>query len=143
MMPPVSLPLNGGTVSARAGAQASIPHTATKLAAPIIRIADSISLAATLKRIARHEKNGGGFAAELSAGVAALHLTAFRLRGTVRASDHPADCPCPSSSHREQTRSRKIRTCRRARRGAGPAGVRAGRRGGQSIRNEFLAVRPT
>jgi hypothetical protein len=44
-MPPVSLPWKGGTVSARAGAQASIPHMATQLAAPIIRIADSISLA--------------------------------------------------------------------------------------------------
>jgi hypothetical protein len=31
---------------------------ATKLAAPIIRIADSILLKGTLKRIARHEKNG-------------------------------------------------------------------------------------
>jgi hypothetical protein len=58
MMPPVSLPLNGGTVSARAGAHASIPHTATRLAAPIIRIADSLSLEPTLKRIRRHEKNG-------------------------------------------------------------------------------------
>src|SRR3954447_22435981 len=51
MMPPVSLPLNGGTSSARAGAQASIPHMATKLAAPIIRIADSISLGRTLARV--------------------------------------------------------------------------------------------
>jgi hypothetical protein len=42
MMPPVSLPRNGGTVSARAGAQASIPHVATRLKAAIIRIADSI-----------------------------------------------------------------------------------------------------
>src|ERR1700737_4766292 len=78
-MPPVSLPLNGGTQgnqseplnqgnqSASAGAQASIPHTATKLAAPIIRIADSISLGGgTLKRIARHEKNGRRFNADLS-----------------------------------------------------------------------------
>src|SRR4051795_7227735 len=51
MMPPVSLPLNGGTSSARAGAQASIPHMATRLAAPIIRIADSILLGRTLARV--------------------------------------------------------------------------------------------
>ena len=57
-MPPVSLPLNGGTHSARAGAPASIPHSATRPAAPIIRIADSIWLGATLGRIGRHEKNG-------------------------------------------------------------------------------------
>ena len=58
MMPPVSLPLNGGTQSARAGAHASIPHTANRLAAPIIRIANSIRLGDTLVRIAGHEKNG-------------------------------------------------------------------------------------
>jgi hypothetical protein len=38
--------LNGGTVSARAGVNASIPHAAAKLKAPIIRIADSISFGA-------------------------------------------------------------------------------------------------
>src|SRR5260370_13894807 len=64
-MPPVSWPWNGGTRSACAGAHASIPHTATRLAAPIIRIADSISLGGTLKRIARHEKNGRGLGADL------------------------------------------------------------------------------
>src|SRR3954454_1082652 len=60
-MPPVSLPLIGGTQgnqsvplnqggqSARAGAHASIPHTATRLAALIIRIADSISAGGHLK----------------------------------------------------------------------------------------------
>src|SRR5512145_866226 len=48
MIPPVSLPLNGGTVSASAGAPASIAppmtnrHT-TRPRAPILRIADSIS----------------------------------------------------------------------------------------------------
>ena len=83
MMPPVSLPLNGGTHWACAGAPASIPHIATRLAAPIIRIANSIWLGRTLKRIGGHEKNGGRPAAELSAGVAALHLTSCGLRGTV------------------------------------------------------------
>src|SRR3954463_10393238 len=56
MMPPVSLPWNGGTVSmshqcACAGAAASIPpmtvrHMATRHAAIILRIADSVSLGA-------------------------------------------------------------------------------------------------
>src|SRR5271168_4188423 len=109
MMPPVSLPLNGGTVSARAGVNASIPLPATSPAAnrllatrlltPIIRIADSISLKGTLKRIRRHEKNGRRFAAGLSAGVAALHLTLSGLHGTVPASDHRADYPCTTSLH--------------------------------------------
>src|SRR5665647_3187667 len=49
MMPPVSLPLIGGTHWACAGADASIPHIATRLAAPIIRIADSIWLRRYLK----------------------------------------------------------------------------------------------
>src|SRR5882757_10609574 len=83
MMPPVSLPLNGGTQSARAGAHASIPHTATRLTAPIIRIANSIPPKRTLRRIGRHEKNGWRVDGELSAGVAALHLTSPDLHGTV------------------------------------------------------------
>jgi hypothetical protein len=49
--------LKGGTVSARAGAHTSIPQTATRLAAPIIRIADSISQGHTLERIGCREKN--------------------------------------------------------------------------------------
>src|SRR5258705_8170209 len=65
MMPPVSLPLNGGTSPASAGAHASIPQTATRLAAPIIRIADSIWLRGTLKRIGGLGKNGWRFDAEL------------------------------------------------------------------------------
>jgi hypothetical protein len=72
---------------------------ATKLAAPIIRIADSIWLQLTLKRIDRHGKNGGRFDADLSAGVAALHLTSCGVRGTVAGLDHPVDCPCATSSH--------------------------------------------
>src|ERR1700736_2550868 len=98
-MPPVSLPWNGGTWPARAGAHASIPHTATRLAALIIRIADSISLGGTLKRIWRRGKNGWRFDAELLPGVAALHLTSSGLRGTVHGLDHPADCPCATCSH--------------------------------------------
>src|ERR1700722_1372049 len=116
MMPPVSLPLKGGTGSAHAGAPASIPHTATRHAAPIIRIADSISpgdtlfagthfntgLAAgtrpTLVRIAGRGKNGGRLDAELSPGVAALHLTLPGLPGTVRVLDHVADYPCAASN---------------------------------------------
>src|SRR6266446_3440962 len=98
-MPPVSLPLNGGTWPARAGAHASIPHTATRLTAVIIRIADSISLADILKRIRRGGKNGRRFDAELLPGVAALHLTSRGLRGTLHGLDHPADCPCATCSH--------------------------------------------
>src|SRR5450756_259462 len=67
MMPPVSLPLNDGTQSACAGAHASIPHIAARLAASIIRIADSISLGTTLVRIGRHEKNGRRPGGDLSA----------------------------------------------------------------------------
>jgi hypothetical protein len=43
MMPPVSLPFMGGTISARAAPHVSIPHTAAaRIAGPIIRIVDSI-----------------------------------------------------------------------------------------------------
>src|ERR1700733_9496647 len=114
MMPPVSLPLKGGTGSAHAGAPASIPHTATMHAAPIIRIADSISpgdtlfagthsgsaagTRSTLVRIAGRGKNGGRLDAELSPGVAALHLTLPGLPGTVRVLDHVADYPCAASN---------------------------------------------
>jgi hypothetical protein len=52
----------------------------------------------TLERIARHEKNGRRFAVDLSAGVAALHLTSSGLRGTVSALVLPADGPCSTSS---------------------------------------------
>src|ERR1700737_3941551 len=67
MMPPVSLPRNGGTVSARTGAHASIPHTAIRLAAPILRIADSLWSGDTLKRNLGHGKNGCGLDAEFLA----------------------------------------------------------------------------
>src|SRR6266851_3561848 len=84
-MPPVSLPLNGGTVSnhgsaesARAGAHASTPHMATRHAAPVIRIADSISLANTLKRNHGQEKNSRRFAVDLSAGCCRVALDLVR-----------------------------------------------------------------
>src|SRR5262245_44140766 len=60
MMPPVSLPLNGGTgcnQSARAGPTASIPQTATRHAANFLRIADSISLVANIECAGDPEKN--------------------------------------------------------------------------------------
>src|SRR4051794_31447149 len=85
MMPPVSLPLNGGTQSARAGAQARTPHVASRLKAPIIRIAVSMSCARTLKRQERQEKNAAGPKQSYRQGVAALHLTSPGLHGTVRA----------------------------------------------------------
>jgi hypothetical protein len=70
----------GGTVSARAGPHASIPHTATaRIAGPIIRIVNSIFAGATLERHGSDEKNRGGLDRELSASVAALHLTSPNL----------------------------------------------------------------
>jgi hypothetical protein len=47
----------------------------------------------TLRRIGRHEKNGCRRRGELSAGVAALHLTLCGLRGTVAGVGTPADFP--------------------------------------------------
>jgi hypothetical protein len=83
MMPPVSLPLNAGTMSARAGAHDSMAPEAIRTAALMIRIAYSVYLDATLKRIRRREKRARPRETELLAGVAALHLTLKRLRGTV------------------------------------------------------------
>jgi len=45
-------------------------------------------LAATLKRIQSREKRERPQQTELLAGVAVLHLTLVRLRGTVRPLDH-------------------------------------------------------
>ena len=87
MMPPVSLPLNGGTQSARAGAPASIPQTATRHTAPNIRIADSISLGSSIERGGGREKNDGRLDCGFSTGVAALHLTLLGLHGTVQMLD--------------------------------------------------------
>src|ERR1700761_7278052 len=78
MIPPVSLPLNGGPGSSRAGVNASIPHTAARLMAPIIRIADSISFGGTIRRIAADEKNGRGLGPELSAGCCRVALDLVR-----------------------------------------------------------------
>src|SRR5260370_37154128 len=83
-MPPVWWPLTGGTWPARAGAHTSIPHPATRLRTPIIRIANSISPGETLKRNRRHGKNGRRLDAQFSPSVAALHLTSSGLSGTVR-----------------------------------------------------------
>src|SRR5450756_2160303 len=138
MMPPVSLPLNGGTVWARAAALTSIPQTATRLTAPIIRIADSISLRSILKVIARHGKNGRRLDTDLSAGVAAVHLTLSGLRGTVCFLFHPADCSHARPLHLPA----KTPSRRRARRPVRPAGIRSAGPGGQSAGTEFRAVRP-
>jgi hypothetical protein len=54
----------------------------------MIRIAYSVYLGGTLKRIQSREKRGGPQEMELLAGVAALHLTSEGLRGTVRPLDH-------------------------------------------------------
>jgi hypothetical protein len=90
--------LKGGTVSARAGPHASIPHIAARIAGPIIRIVDSIFAGASVERRCGDEKNGQRVDGELSAGVAVLHLTSFGLRGTVRNLHHLADCPCATCS---------------------------------------------
>jgi hypothetical protein len=54
----------------------------------MIRIVYSVYLGDTLKRIQSREKHGRPREMELLAGVAALHLTSERLRGTVRLLDH-------------------------------------------------------
>src|SRR5260370_36280708 len=84
-MPTVSLPLNratgshhGSAASALAGAHAQPPHMATRQAAPVIRIADSISLANTLKRNHGQEKNSRRFAVDLSAGCCRVALDLVR-----------------------------------------------------------------
>jgi hypothetical protein len=49
----------------------------------MIRIANSVYFGRTLERIGSREKHGRPREMELLAGVAALHLTLGRLRGTV------------------------------------------------------------
>src|SRR5665647_1718431 len=134
MMPPVSLPLNGGTVSACAAAQAIRAHTRARPAARIVRIAISIPVATTVERIGGDEKNAGPAGAGLLAGVAAPHLTSQGLHGTV---------------HSKQIRRTLHARCSKpenARRGdrsvAWPACLGAGGTGCQSAGTEFLVVRP-
>src|SRR5258705_10739442 len=88
-MPPVSLPLNGGTWPARAGGHTSIPHPATRLRTPIIRIANSIAPGETLKRNRRHGKDGRRLDAQFSPSVAALHLTSCVCRYSSRRRPNP------------------------------------------------------
>src|SRR6266567_5773571 len=144
-MPPVSLPLNGGTVSnhgsaesARAGAHASTPHMATRHAAPVIRIADSISLPDTLKRNHGQEKNGGWSDTELSAGCCRVALD------RVRASRHrpPVGSPRRTAHARPHHIVETTRSCGRDRYPVRPAGTRPRRRGRQSGGAEFRPVRP-
>src|SRR5579872_1998813 len=56
MMPPVSLPLNGGTQSARAGANDKRAPEASSAAALMIRIYHSVDFRGTLERIVSQEK---------------------------------------------------------------------------------------
>src|SRR5258707_4851119 len=83
-MPPVSLPLNGGTWPARPGAHTSHRTIATSLRTLILRIPNSIAPGETLKRNRRHGKDGRRLDAQFSPSVAALHLTSSGLSGTVR-----------------------------------------------------------
>src|SRR4051794_11108153 len=55
MMPPVSLPFNGGTVSARTGTQASIANTAPSIT---LRIIDSLRYRTSIEGGGGDEKNG-------------------------------------------------------------------------------------
>src|ERR1700739_621626 len=58
MIPPVSLPLTGGTQSARAGTDASATPAAIRTAALMIRMVRSVSLLiVTLECLTRREKN--------------------------------------------------------------------------------------
>src|SRR4051812_3236145 len=96
MMPPVSLPLNAGTgsPSAPAGAAADRPYMTSRPKAATIRITISIRCAVIVKCIGCHGKNAGPLYMQLSAGVAALHLTLPRLRGTLFSlPDHPGGSP--------------------------------------------------
>src|SRR3954453_7766430 len=100
MMPPVSLPLNGGTWSKPCAVpHASIPHTAPKrIAGPIIRIVDSIIAGRRVECRGGDEKNGRRVVRELWEGVAALHLTS---PGVSRHRPQPAlsgGLPCATSS---------------------------------------------
>src|ERR1700733_191676 len=99
MMPPVSLPLNAGTMSARAGTHENMVAAAIRTAALVIRIAYSVYLNSTLERIGSREKRANPQEADLLAGVAVLHLTLGRLRGTVGLLDHSADGPCATYFH--------------------------------------------
>src|ERR1700722_9786967 len=131
-MPPVSLPLNAGTGSAQAGADASIPHIATRLAAPMIRIANSLWLSDTLRRIWRHEKNGGAPGAELKPRCCRVALD------PVRASRHrPNTWITPRIAH-----ARPHHDLERLHSGGGvrPADIWPAGRGRQSAGAQFRAV---
>src|ERR1700730_13623252 len=138
MIPPVSLPLKGGTVSARAGAPASIPHIATRQAAPIIRIADSIRLGVTLKGIGPRGKNGGSLVIELAERCGRVALDRAR----------PSRHRLPGWFQRRIPHARPLRTLektrqkrRRARRPARIVCLRPAGRSGLSLGAEFRPVR--
>src|SRR5436853_7834477 len=99
-MPPVSLAWNGGTEVACAGIPANIPLMATKLAAPMIRIADSIWLGVTLERIGRRAKNGRSFGGDLAQRCCrvALDLIGASLHRPDPGSSGGSSMPCSFSS---------------------------------------------
>src|ERR1700761_1290300 len=140
MMPPVSLPLNGGTVSARAGANASIPLTADNATkAPIIRIADSICfhhLKAHPRPWKERRAPGRGVISRCCR-VALDFVSASRHRPRLEIIRRIAHA-------RPRHVSEKARPPHRpccGPRYSGSAGVGADRRGGEPVRNELLAVR--
>src|SRR4051812_36004466 len=135
MIPPVSLPLTGGTQSARADPQTSTPIIAVSKAAPSNRIVISIVASRTLERQAGHEKNGKPADLDLRLGVAAPHLTLFGLRGTVTVSDHRRISHAQPHHILEESRFR-----RRARRGSGAVRRPAAGARRQSAGAEFRSV---
>src|SRR6478735_4115310 len=134
MIPPVSLPLNGGTVSACAGAPASIPPIATRHTAPNLRIADSISSEA------HHNVRQPPWKEWLRQEVE-LPVRCCRVAlDLVGASRHRSHVSLPADSHAQPVHFlESIRSCSG---GARPADLRPCRPGRQSVRTEFLAVRP-
>src|SRR6185503_19345136 len=134
MIPPVSLPLNGGTVSACAGAPASIPPNATRHTAPILRIADSISSEAHHNVRQRTWKEWLRQEAELPVRCCRVALD------VVGASRHRPHLGLPADSHAQLVHIPE--SIRPSGGGGRPAGLRPCRPGRQSVRTEFLAVGP-
>src|SRR3954447_8263957 len=152
-MPPVSLPLNGGTQSAFAGPHATMAEKATRLAARIIRIRkNSFWVQLTLERIARHEKNASPCCNVVAAKCCRVALD------FVRASRHGSALVPLAESHARpfrivETQTLERRTLesqileRKKHRGrawnsARAAWFRASLRSCQSPGDEFLAFRP-
>src|ERR1700676_309336 len=138
MIPPVSLPLNRGTQSARAGVNASIPQTATRLAAPIIRIADSISAG-------RHSRaHPPPWKERLTGGVDLSARCCRAALDLLRASRHRRQAASPGGKAHARPLDllEKTRPLRGARRAVRPRRLWPAGPGRLSLGAQFLAVRP-